>query len=428
MNMHTTKGPSALTTQGDVVSEPRPPRVLQLAQYPIKTPSHGGQVRSRAIADALRRCGCIVESIGVYPDFAFPPEQRSGMDVVIASTEFNEAYFAEPLFGDLTITSFLLARAALLEMAVTRIASFSPDLIFLEQPFLFPLIDAARRAGVRTKLLYSSHNDEALLKRILVKLERGPGSSDHGLIETVAALESDCIAAADCVISINDDEAAQLRAKGVPATHLNASSPFDFETAAAAAKPAASKKDRYVAYAASSYWLNVEGYFEIFADGLGFLAPDEKVEILGGGGDAIQKDARFDRHRSINESRCAFRGFLPSDKLIETYLGAEALIIPVTQGAGSNLKTADALAAGRPVISTPKGLAGYRSLLGDAMGAGVYEAETPQAFKALVRDALRGKLRAPSPAVSRRFRRERTPALLREIMQAAGLLAPAAHP
>jgi glycosyltransferase involved in cell wall biosynthesis len=143
--------------------------------------------------------------------------------------------------------------------------------------------------------------------------------------------------------------------------------------------------------------------------------------LVGGGGDAIHKDSRFERHRSINESRCQLTGFLPADKLVETYLGSAAIIIPVTQGAGSNLKTADALASGRPVISTPKGLSGYRSMLGDAIGAGVYEAPTPHAFKSLIRDALRGKLRGPSPAVTRRFRKERVPAQMRELLQSWGI-------
>jgi glycosyltransferase involved in cell wall biosynthesis len=397
-------------------------RVLVLSQYPIKTPMHGGQVRLRAVTDALRRCGCEVETIGIFPDFAFPPEQRGSLDVVIASNAFNDAYFAEPLFGDLAITSFLLSRPALRDMAFSRIASFSPDVIWLEHPFLYPLVEEARTYGITTKLVYSSANDESALKRILVALDTGPGSTDHSLIDEVAAIEEACIAGADYVVCINDEEAAALRAKGVRAAHLPATSPLDFEAAVAGGRRSPGRRTpRYAIYAASSYWLNVDGYFEVFGEGLGFLGPDERLMVVGSGCDAIWKDRRFERRRTISESRSLLRGFLPEDKLVEAYLGAEAIVIPILRGAGSNLKTADALAAGRPVISTPKGLAGYRSLLGDALGNGVYEAPTVLEFKQLVRAALRQELKSPPAALSRQFRRECGPALVLNLLKDWGL-------
>jgi glycosyltransferase involved in cell wall biosynthesis len=116
---------------------------------------------------------------------------------------------------------------------------------------------------------------------------------------------------------------------------------------------------------------------------------------------------------------------LPEDKLVEAYLGAAAVVVPILKGAGSNLKTADALAAGLPVISTPKGLAGYRSLLSGALGNGVYEAETPMEFKRLVRAALRQELKAPPPALAEQFRRDRGPGLVRQLLREWALIAAA---
>lgn len=380
----------------------KPTRVLLIAQYPIKKPAHGGQVRLRGIMDALSRMGCDVGHMGIYPDFNFDAEHRGPLDTIISDEEFNEAYFAEPLFGDLTITSFALSRPALCNQIMDRIVSYSPEVIWLEHPFLYPLLAEVRsHRSMDFGLIYSSANDETKLKRILVESPSTPGTRDPDLISTVAALEEDVIRNSDLIVCINDEEAAGLTAKGHTAAFLPATTTLDFDTSV---RPPARDAEPYVAYAASSYWLNVDGFLETFSEGLGFLTYGQKLGIAGSCCDAIQNDARFKRHETLNSTRADFRGFLSESDLLEFYLNAKAVINPVTSGAGANLKTADALASGRPVISTSKGLEGFRSIVGEALGAGVYEARSPLEFRRLVRSALAGELRPPQRSLSMKFR------------------------
>lgn len=385
-------------------SAKRPMRVLSFAQYPIKQPAHGGQVRLRGIVDALERMGCDVGHMGIYPDFNVEREHRGPIDTVISDEEFNRAYFAEPLFGDLTITSFVLSRQALLNQVMDRIVSFSPDIVWLEHPFLYPLLAELReRRSMDFTLFYSSANDETKLKRILINAPSTPGTRDPSLIDAVEAVEADALRNADLIVCINDEEAADLKARGMSAAYLPATSTLDFDSGVL-------RKSRdiepYAAYAASSYWLNVDGFLETFSDGLGFLAFGHKIHLAGSCCDTIWQDARFKRHESLNSSRAEFKGFLSSGDLVDFYLQAKAVINPVTSGAGANLKTADALASGRPVISTSKGLEGFRSLIDHALGAGVYEARDPLEFRKLVRSAVLGELRPPPRSLAAKFRSE----------------------
>lgn len=383
-------------------SDQRPTRVLSLAQYPIRNPSHGGQVRLRGVVDALKRMGCETGHLGIYPDFNVEVADRGSIDTIISDEEFNKAYFAEPLFGDLTVSSFVLSRPGLCNQIMDRIVSFSPDVVWLEHPFLYPLLAEVReRRGVDFQLIYSSANDEAKLKRILTDSPSTPGTRDPSLVDTVRSVENDAIANADYVICINDEEAADLASRGVNAAFLPATTTLNFDRPV---RPAPRQAAPYAAYAASSYWLNVDGFLETFSDGLGFLYNGEQLHVSGSVGEAIRKDRRFKRHESINESRMQVRGFLPVEELVEFYLYSKAVINPVTKGAGSNLKTADALASGRPVVSTSKGLEGFRSLLGDSLGAGVYEASDALEFRKLVRSALAGELSAPVQSLSHKFR------------------------
>lgn len=380
----------------------QPTRVLSIAQYPIKKPSHGGQVRLRGIVDALSSIGSDVSHMGIYPDFNFDADLRGPVDTIISDEEFNQAYFAEPLFGDLTITSFVLSRPALCNQIMDRIVSFSPEVVWLEHPFLYPLLAEVRaQRSVDFRLIYSSANDETKLKRILIDSPSTPGTRDIELVKTVQALEEDAIRNADLVVCINDEEAAGLRAKGYTAAYLPATTTLNFDLSVRRPPRGA---EPYVAYAASSYWLNVDGFAETFSDGLGFLPFGQRLAIAGSCCDAILNDKRYKRHESLNSTRAEFKGFLSPGDLLEFYLNAKAVINPVTSGAGSNLKTADALASGRPVISTSKGLEGFRSLVGDAVGAGVYEARTPMEFRQLVRSAMAGELRPPPRSLSAKFR------------------------
>ncbi len=81
------------------------------------------------------------------------------------------------------------------------------------------------------------------------------------------------------------------------------------------------------------------------------------------------------------------------DDLEQVYRQADIVINPVLQGTGLNIKSIEALAAGRPLVSTASGARG----LEDAVGRGVITVDTPEQFVLMLQMLIE------SPAERRRL-------------------------
>jgi hypothetical protein len=73
---------------------------------------------------------------------------------------------------------------------------------------------------------------------------------------------------------------------------------------------------------------------------------------------------------------------------------ASVLLIPITEGSGSNLKTAQALLSGKSVLTTSIGMRGYESY---SQLQNLHIEDDPKRFKAKLAELLT----RPEPAVSR---------------------------
>ena len=110
----------------------------------------------------------------------------------------------------------------------------------------------------------------------------------------------------------------------------------------------------------------------------------------------------FQDFLSLNDSRLRAWGYIANADKPSFFAAAACVIVPVYMGGGAKLKTADALASRRPVITTPHALEGYGPLVQDVLGRGVYVADTPLAFRDLIRQALREGLIGCSAEVKQR--------------------------
>jgi glycosyltransferase involved in cell wall biosynthesis len=107
-------------------------------------------------------------------------------------------------------------------------------------------------------------------------------------------------------------------------------------------------------------------------------------------------------HRSVNRARlvpCGFQDVEQLDALLEY---ANAVLLPITIGEGSNLKTAEALVSTLPIVATTKAFRGFEHF---GNSPGVYIADTADEFQAVTR-SLMSNLR-PEP-----YRRPGTESLL----------------
>jgi glycosyltransferase involved in cell wall biosynthesis len=372
-------------------------RCLILAPFPLQQPRHGGQVRAASLGRALTASGWQVVTAGIYHQDFFPADQRGPEDLLLDSPALREAATEDVLFGDLIVARHAAQDQAVVERLRHLLHWLRPAVVQLEHPWPWLVLRQALEGleGPRPKLVYSSHNIEWRMRPALYRLGlRRPGAD--AMIAATRALEAEVARRADLVLSISDLEAAEIAAEsGREVLYLPPSS--DLAEAPPPlggryADAARSQRVRYASLLSSAYWPNVEGFFQTFPEGLGFLRYGEQIWVGGQLGPALHQDRRHQDFNTLNDTRMQVLGHIADADKAAFLAGSECVIVPVHEGAGAKLKTADALASGRPVITTAHGIEGYGPLLEGSLGQGVYVADTPAEFRALIRRALRDGL------------------------------------
>jgi glycosyltransferase involved in cell wall biosynthesis len=156
---------------------------------------------------------------------------------------------------------------------------------------------------------------------------------------------------------------------------------------------------RFALFVGSAYPPNARGFWEMFAPSLAFLAPDERVVVVGGIG-AIVMDVPAARvWERINASRLECVGMQDEADLAALLSLACCVVLPITIGGGSNIKTAEAIFSGEPVVGTTTSLRGYEAL---ASLPGLHWTDEPGEFRRHVRGALDRGRAAPDRSEARR--------------------------
>jgi glycosyltransferase involved in cell wall biosynthesis len=265
------------------------------------------------------------------------------------------------------------------------LGSRSVDAIVLEQPFLVGVVERVAPA-LGAPVLYSCQNIEYRLRRDLQRFQPDPKRT-QGRSAEVRDLEQRAVDLSASITTICPHDQLQLEAEfGRPSTLVpNGSEIAEWPLSE---RPMGSSETRF-AFAGSSYWPNVEGFTEIAKPSLAFLPPTVRIDIAGSVGAEILRAPAILRHQSANASRMTMHGFVPMRRLVELMARADAVIVPVFIGEGSNLKTADALASGSPVIMTERALRGYEDVV-DADPEGVTVVESATAFRRAMSDVVDG--------------------------------------
>ncbi|NIF70256.1 MULTISPECIES: glycosyltransferase [unclassified Burkholderia] len=359
-------------------------KILTLSTYPIGTPAHGGQHRLSNIVRSLREAGHEVQAAGVL-----------GSDQYAAEEYFCEypghaqmgRYIRNPLLMEDWAIGKLYADD---DDAYRQLAAHidpAPDLIFVENPWLF---DFAKRYVLEnrlteTKLFYGSENIEHRL-RYEIALKYLSVEEAETARRLILETELVTLRNADGVCAVSRDDLAWVQshtsAKCVLAQNGVARRVTTDEGIEQANRIIQHRKAAILC--ASAHPPNISGFYDMFAGGMGCFAPDESLVLVGGIGPLIAADSRFARTAGL--SRSVIAAGVVSDACLQGLLTvAHAVILPITHGGGTNLKTAEALWAGRHVVTTSVALRGFESFR-DARGVNV--ADDSGAFLSSLRNVM----------------------------------------
>jgi len=358
-------------------------KILTLSTFPFGTPRHGGQHRMSNLVETYRASGHDVRSVGVLGSPLYAPEP--GFLPTPSNEELRRFLHNTFLMEDWVIGRMAAEDDAYFEQLTSMITE-SPDLIHVEHPWLFAYARRyVRSRGLLTAILYGSANVEHILKRTIVESYIG---EEHAKVceRLVLACEEDAAAHADLACAVSEGDARWLGTHGASDVVVAANGvrerTVDLHGIDQTNRIVGHHK--YALYCASGHPPNIVGFYEMFGRGVGCLSPEERLVVVGSAGSGIRGNSRFGSVPGLS------RHFVDAGEVDEQTLQglihcAHALILPITQGGGTNLKTAEALWSGRHVVATPKAMRGFEIFIGQA---GVSVCDDDIAFRHGVRDRM----------------------------------------
>ena len=359
-------------------------RILLLSTYPAADPRHGGQHRLNQIAAMLAGGGHDVHLRGVLGSSSYP--SRSGY-IGFPGRGALERYIADPtLMEDWAIGRYAADPQGGYQK-LSRLCDPGYDVIFCEQPWLFEF--AYRRfskARRKPAFIYGSQNIEQQLKLQIAEQYLSRVAAERAG-ELVAQTEHFAIANADMIVAVSDHDRYWLESEA-PATPVVVASNGVSDRRATLTdveqSNAITEGRKFALYCASSHPPNIEGFYEMFGNGVGCFAPGDRLVIAGGAGPSIIADKRFSRASGLTAKVIA-AGQVTESQLRGLLTTAHLIVLPITTGGGTNLKTAEALWSGRRIVATITAMRGFE---GFNSSAGVALADEAPAFLSCVQRAL----------------------------------------
>jgi glycosyltransferase involved in cell wall biosynthesis len=363
------------------------PNVLILGTYPIKAPVHGGQRRSAALRAAYLAHGVRAAYVAVYNPQAYLREaDRCDIPVgrVLALAAGQDPDLAEVLIGERCLDD--PGCSARLVQAWERVR---PDAVQLEQPYLWPAVRGLVQAGrvARPKIIYSSQNVEWQMKA-----EMHPNNSR--VWRRVREIEEDLTRSADLVLAVSESDARHFASLGPKKTLVMRNG--GVFPAPAGPSRRGDRGKRYGLFVSSEHPPNLAGFEKMCGPNLGYLPPDAEIVVAGGIKKLVAQSRLLDGiYADLNRSRLNLVGRVSDGRLAELLRGSAVVLLPVTSGGGSNLKTVEALFARRMVVATSVAFRSFEEYTGLSY---VQVKDDPADFRQAVRRLLSGPTPPPPGA------------------------------
>lgn len=369
-------------------------KVLVVATYPIENPQHGGQKRASAIVHAYKErfdkvCFVAVFHKKIYKEF-------SRDDISLSLTSSIEAE-KNPLTSDIICGNAVYNDPKVKKQFSELLMNYRPDILHIEQPFLYlgikPLI---AELGIKPKIVFGSQNIEAPMKKeILI----GAGYAATDTIEPVKVIEGvERLLSAECdlLVACTDEDLLKHREMGAKYCVLAQNGIAEIKTT-----PSTVSRRRNwlrqldiaksILFVASAHPPSITGFYDMVGKGLGFLPRNAKVIMAGSVGEFFVDTVKSD-NRTIEDATFWMRahscGRLSEEELAALLVVCDVIILPITEGGGSNLKTAEAILADKKVVATPHAL---RSFEWAEEFPNVWVAKSKKDFIRAIQDALKSQ-------------------------------------
>lgn len=343
-------------------------RILVFSTYPVRNPRHGGQFRAEALLSAYQQFGK-VKYVAICNSAVYSSKDCSKWDIRVPGN-LQQQIELSPSREPILIGQFATTDAELNGRIQEIISSYSPQIIVLEQPYLWPAVKLALELSAVPfpKIIYSSHNLEAShfyeLSKIneLSKMQTEFSQDQLWLEDVETNLAFNC----DLIIATTNEDKIHYQKLNSSSQIALVNNGYSQNSSKISKKQnnAIHKKikfENYALFVASAHTPNVQGFLDFIGTRLGFLPPRTGILIAGTAGPVIGMKAanRESRWLDLFWNRIQIWGFATEAELQIITDSASVVILPISAGGGSNLKTAQALQSGKPVIATGHSIRGF---------------------------------------------------------------------
>lgn len=368
-------------------------RILIINSFPIEQAQTGGQKRQAAIVEAYKGVFDRVQYVGVF--FKDYYKHHSSWDIPLPP-ESTQQVHAQPHLVDVTCGNAIYENPTVKRKMTDILHSVRPDIIQIEQTF--PYLGMKRllaELGMNPKLVLSSHNVEAPMKREILEGVGMPKKDIDAAVKVIEDAELELAQKASLVIACTDADKRFYEKHGAQKVVLARNGMAAIKTTdedlghwrAYFAERDIQKKVLFVGSAHPPNWV---GFTDMVGLGVGFLPFNARILLAGGICDYFEHTVKepYNPQHATFWQRVAPCGRPSDDSLGALIQLADAIILPITEGGGSNLKTAEAVLANKPVVATEHAFRSFEEL---KSLPNVYVASTREAFHAAINQAISTK-------------------------------------
>jgi glycosyltransferase involved in cell wall biosynthesis len=225
-----------------------------------------------------------------------------------------------------------------------------PDAVIFDHPWLWSEAKKLKEIFPKTKLIHSSHNIEFLLKSDLLK-ELNQNDKTNA-IKYLREVEEEIAKECDLILCVTELDKLWFQNNG--AANVIASNNGTTTT-----PQRVSSTNKYALVIGSGHPPNVEGSIKYLYDAATWMPNNSMLVYLGDIGEPLRGNVGKEISL-INSTEVLFLGVKSNEELEKLISSASVILLPIPYGGGSNLKTAEALASGRPIVGTTKSFRSFQ--------------------------------------------------------------------
>ncbi|RWZ79508.1 MAG: glycosyltransferase [Candidatus Chaera renei] len=339
-------------------------KILMVGTYPILKPKHGGQKRASAIYSMYKKSGLSVRYASVIPGKYYLDRTKSDVPVSIDTMKaIEETPFLNDIICGEAIFSDPKARSHMKHV----IERFRPTIIHIEQAYPYLGLKKLLVAmNYKAKIINSTQNLEWSMKNQMYKSEGMDTRLRAKIVTRIKQLEQDLANDAVVNVAVSKGEVRSLEtqfgAKNVvlAPNGMNRQTPKRRDVKK---WQSSFKRDSIkfkILFVGSAHTPNMIGFLQMVSKRIGFLPFGTRILVVGGVADLLR--------RNLNETaiedvcftqRASLLGHVSETDLAALLYLSDLIILPITGGGGSNLKTAEALLAHKKIVATSHAFRGY---------------------------------------------------------------------